>query len=80
MPSTDNIDLWKKYVDGDTWKCEKSPTKAHYWQEEKHEEEGSTFVCKYCTEGRKMANTWSGALTSMAKKLKKHVAISPDSF
>ena len=81
MSSPENIDLWKKYVDRDTWRCEKSlETKSHYWQEKKHEEEGSIFVCKYCAERRKMANTWSGALLSMSKKLKKHVAISPDSF
>jgi hypothetical protein len=81
MISTDNIDLWKKYVDGDTWKCpEKSPTKAHYWQEVKKDNEETTFVCKYCVEKRKMANTWSGALLSMSKKLNKHLAISQDSY
>ena len=81
MVSTDNLDLWKKYVDGDTWKCEKSPeTKAHYWQEVKKENGDKVFVCKYCSERREMANTWSGALLSMSKKLNKHIAISNDSF
>ena len=75
-----SVDLYDEYLKGDSWKCEKSPTKAHYWQEQKHDNEESIFVCKHCEERRKMWNTWSGALARMAKKLNKRIAISPDSF
>lgn len=73
-------DLYDDYVNGDSWKCEKSPTKAHYWQEGTREDGTSVFICKHCTEARKMPNTWSAALSAMAKKLHKHVAISTDSY
>ena len=78
-PSPDNQDLWKEYIDKGTWKCEKSPTKAHYWQEVSHEAEEGAFVCKHCDEKRKMPNSWGGALSRMAKKLGKPRAITNDS-
>ena len=73
-------DLYDEYVKGDSWKCKKSPTKAHYWQEGTKEDETSVFTCKYCVEKRKMPNSWSAALAAMAKKLGKHTAISTDLF
>lgn len=79
MTSTDNLDLYNEYLRGDTWKCEKSPTKAHHWQEANHENEVAMFICKHCEEKRKLPNTWGGALARMAKKLNKSRAITNDS-
>jgi hypothetical protein len=33
---------YAEYLDGDSWKCSKSPSKAHHWIF------GTQAVCKYC--------------------------------
>jgi hypothetical protein len=33
---------YAEYLEGDSWKCSKSPTRAHHWIV------GSETICKYC--------------------------------
>jgi hypothetical protein len=33
---------YAEYLEGDSWRCSKSPSKAHYWVV------GSQTICKYC--------------------------------
>ena len=71
-------DMWQSYKKGNSWRCKKSPTKAHYWQESKHGGETSEFTCKHCETTRKMRNTWSGQMQEVAKKLKIQKAMDID--
>lgn len=66
-----SVDMWQSYLKGKSWRCKKSPTKAHHWVETTHGGESSIFTCKYCEETRKMRNTWSGVMAEVSKKLKK---------
>jgi len=41
---------FQQYVNSGSWKCDKSPTKAHWWVAEDSEQ-----VCKFCGEARKVS-------------------------
>jgi hypothetical protein len=38
----------RKYILSGLWKCEKSPTGAHWWIGEDSRDTKSEFTCKYC--------------------------------
>jgi len=40
---------YQKYLQGKSWKCSKSKTKAHYWIVD-----DDMFKCKYCGEQKKV--------------------------
>jgi len=40
----------KKYIDSGSWKCDKSPSAAHYWVICR----GGHMICKYCAENRQI--------------------------
>ena len=45
---SDRSDKYQEYLKTDSWKCETSPTRAHYWIEKYSEEGNSLFECRYC--------------------------------
>lgn len=44
--------LWPDYLANQTWKCEVSPTKAHYWVN--YCDILSKFRCRYCGQEKEM--------------------------
>ena len=52
------VNQHQKYLLGEGWKCDKSPTGAHHWREHSH----GVFYCKYCYEAKKMPYTFQEAM------------------
>ncbi len=51
-----NNKSYEEYLASGVWKCDKSPTGAHYWREYigKDSERG-IFYCKWCYDTKQMA-------------------------
>ena len=47
---TNNTTINKEYVYSGNWKCDKSPSGAHYWIVSKDH-----MVCKYCNDNRRVS-------------------------
>lgn len=62
----------QKYLAGDTWKCDKSPTGAHYWVglPDTAEDGYCIFLCKHCFDARKLPITFDAALKETFKRPK----------
>ena len=43
---------FRNYIANGLWKCDKSPTGAHYWIEVERDGCYGLFDCKYCHESR----------------------------
>ena len=57
---------YNEYVKSDVWKCEDSPTNAHYWvqmvETEKLARDGY-FCCKHCHDVREFPLTFHNTFT-----------------
>ena len=54
------------YIESGCWKCDKSPTGAHYWIEtpSKTKVNSGLFYCKYCLDAKKMPVHFGDALVA----------------
>lgn len=58
-----NLNAHNEYIKSERWKCDKSPTGAHYWI-------GNHFMlkCKYCNEEKKIVE-YIGPLQEKGREL-----------
>ena len=59
----------KEYVESGVWKCDKSPTGAHHWEELTSDNTRGLFYCIHCYDVKKFPITWEEAKKATRKCL-----------
>jgi len=57
-------DPYDNYIEGGSWRCNKSPTGAHHWVELPNTSKGgrAIFLCQWCYDAKELPVTYEAGL------------------